>query len=189
MIKKREIFTTSNLLSFLRLLTAIPLWFLFNDFESSNVKVLILLTGVLCMLTDFLDGYLARKRDEITEFGKIIDPLADKVVVGIVMLKLFLLSKIPDYYFWMIILRDIIIFLGGIYLTKKIGKVLPSNYIGKITVIVIAIVLLLVVAGLKNYNAFFISAYYLSIVLIFVSLFTYILRAIDYLKKKNYGTI
>jgi cardiolipin synthase (CMP-forming) len=189
MINKREIFTASNLLSFLRLLAAIPLWFLLGNFNSSNVKIIILAAGALCMLTDFLDGYIARKRNEVTEFGKIIDPLADKVIVGTVILKLFLLNKIPDYYFWMIILRDIIIFLGGIYLATKLGKVLPSNYVGKITVTVIAVVILLVIAGIKNSNAIFIFAFYLSIILIFVSLITYILRAIDYLKKKDYGTI
>jgi CDP-diacylglycerol--glycerol-3-phosphate 3-phosphatidyltransferase len=189
MVKINKIFTASNFLSFLRLLIAIPLWFLFDSFTLTNIKLVIFIISIFAVITDFLDGYLARKRNEITELGKIIDPLADKILVGIVILKLFLLNKIPEYYFWMIIMRDAIIFLGGIYLAHKIGEVLPSNLIGKITVTVISIVLLLIVAGIRSSNIIFIIFYYSSIILTFVSLITYILRAIDCLKKKNYGTI
>lgn len=189
MIKNSEIFTASNYLSFVRLLAAVPLWFLFNSFELTYIKVIIFVIALFCMLTDFLDGYLARKRNEITEVGKIIDPLADKVLVAVVVLKLFLLNEIPSYYFWIIILRDVLIFIGGILLTKKLGKVLPSNYVGKITVNLISIVILMVVAGISKNNIVYILLYYVSIVFIFLSLMAYIVRARDYIKKGNYGTI
>lgn len=189
-MKKEKVFTISNILSFVRLLLAIPIWILLGDLDSSTqIRFIALGICLIMMLTDFLDGYFARKRNEITEIGKIIDPLADKVGVGVIVLRLFLLELFPAYYFWMIILRDIIILIGGIYVTSKIGKVLPSNYVGKITVTIISIVILFIIVGIPQDNFIYYIFYYASIVLIFVSLIVYIIRATEYLKKKNYGTI
>src|SRR4030065_2253430 len=126
-------FTISNILSLTRLLSALPLWFLFDNLENINTRYTILGFAFLGIATDYLDGYLARKYNQVSEFGKILDPVADKVLIGVVVMKLFLLKEIPDYFFYLVIGRDILIFLGGIFLTTKIGKVLPSNMIGKLT--------------------------------------------------------
>ncbi len=69
---------------------------------------------MIAAITDILDGYLARKFNQVTEFGKIIDPLADKIAIGAIIIKLFIIGVIPLYYFFMIIVRDVLIFLGGI---------------------------------------------------------------------------
>lgn len=193
---KEKVFTISNILSFLRFLLAIPVWILLGNLGTSagqtgsaNIRFIVLGICLIMMLTDFLDGYFARKRNEITEIGKIIDPLADKIGVGVIVLRLFLLDMLPAYYFWIVVLRDAIILIGGIYVTSKIGKVLPSNYVGKVTVTIISIVMVLVIVGIQQDNLIYLIFYYASIVLIFVSLITYIIRATEYLKKKNYGTI
>ncbi len=195
-MKKEKVFTISNILSFLRFLLAIPIWILLGNLGTSagqttsiNIRFIVLGICLIMMLTDFLDGYFARKRNEITEIGKIIDPLADKIGVAVIVLRLFLLDMLPAYYFWIVVLRDVIILIGGIYVTSKIGKVLPSNYVGKVTVTIISIVMLLVIVGIQLDNLIYLIFYYTSIVLIFVSLITYIIRATEYLKKKNYGTI
>ncbi|MEJ2615571.1 MAG: CDP-alcohol phosphatidyltransferase family protein [Ignavibacteriaceae bacterium] len=131
----KEIYTKSNIISLFRLLLAIPLWFLLDGFNSPNIRYITFAVCLIASFSDILDGYLARKYNEVTEFGKIIDPLADKIAVGAIIIKLYLLGQIAAYYFLMIILRDIIIFLGGMFVAKKIGRVLPSNVLGKITVI------------------------------------------------------
>ena len=51
-------------------------------------------------ITDMLDGYLARKFNEVTELGKIIDPLADKIAIGVIILKLYLIGIIPRVLFY-----------------------------------------------------------------------------------------
>ena len=111
MIKLKELVNTkSNLLSLLRLLLVIPLWILFSNINSGYNRTIIMGMCWFAAFTDVLDGYLARKFNEVTEMGKIIDPLADKFVIGVVVLNLFLLGEVPDYYFWMIVGRDAIIF-------------------------------------------------------------------------------
>lgn len=180
--KLNEVYTKSNLLSILRLLLAIPFWFLLDNFHDPTIR---LFTFGLCLfasLTDVLDGYLARKFNEVTEFGKIIDPLADKIAVGVIVIKLFLIGEIPAYYFWMIIVRDVLIFTGGIIITKKIGRVLPSNALGKITVLIIGIVILLILLNVDKSHLIFNVFYYLSIGLIFISFLGYVIRAMEFIK-------
>ena len=139
--------------------------------------------AIFATITDVLDGHLARKNNEVTELGKIIDPLADKIVIGAMVIRLFTIGEIPDYYFYMIIGRDVLIFIGGVIVSKKIGRVLPSNMLGKIAVLVISFVLLFIFFDVNRDSLIFEFLYYGSIVLIFVSLFGYIYRAVEYLKK------
>jgi len=182
-INYKELFSTrSNLLSIFRLFLAIPLWVLFDQLNSSWAPYVLFSICILVAVTDLLDGYLARKYNEVTEMGKIIDPLADKVVVAAIILKLYLIGIIPNYYFFMIIGRDVIIFLGGIYVANKIGKVLPSNKLGKITVLNIGVVILLSILQLEWSSYVFLIFYYMSIFLIFASLLGYIYRAFEYIK-------
>jgi len=185
----KEIYTKSNIISLFRLFLAIPLWFLLGDFNSPNIRYITFTVCLIASFSDILDGYIARKYNEVTEFGKIIDPLADKIVVGVIIIKLYALGEIPSYYFLMIILRDIIIFLGGMFVAKKIDRVLPSNVLGKITVINIGIVILLIILQFNGNNLVYKLLYASSIVLIFASLVGYIIRAKEFLKRKNYGSI
>ena len=183
MIKLKEINTISNYLSLLRLLLAIPFWIMLNYFPS--YKFILLALVLFASITDILDGYIARKMNQITEFGKIIDPLADKFCIGLIITKLFLIQQIPGYYFFMIIGRDILIFIGGIFLTKKLGRVLPSNILGKVTVLVIGIVIIFILLQIDKNSFYFKSIYYLSLLLIIVSLSAYIQRGIEFLKAKS----
>ncbi len=185
---KKEILTLSNALSFSRLLMAIPLWILLDNFTGNSNRGILIAICLLAALSDILDGYFARKRNEVTEVGKIIDPLADKVIVGIVIIKLYIIGLIHLYYFLMILGRDAAIFLGGIYVSKKLGRVLPSNILGKVTVIVISIVIILILFNIQRTSLVFSAFYYSSIFLIFVSLYGYIVRAKEFLNKNN-GTI
>lgn len=187
---KKELLYKSNLLSLLRLVLAIPIWFLLENLQSESGRWIAFFICIFAAATDFLDGHLARKYNEVTETGKIIDPLADKVVVGVIIVKLFLLGIVPGYYFYMIIGRDLLIFLGGIFVSKKLGKVLPSNMLGKITVVNISIVIVLFIMGVNRDNFLFLALYALSIFLIFASFIGYVFRAFEFLKQqKKYEAI
>jgi cardiolipin synthase (CMP-forming) len=183
MINPKEIYTKSNLLSLFRLLLAIPLWMLLDDFESNRYLVFGLC--IFAAFTDILDGYLARKFNEVTEFGKVIDPLADKVAMAAVVIKLYLIGEIPPMYFFLIIGRDALIFLGGIIVSKKIGRVLPSNKLGKIAVLNIGFVLLLILLGFNKDSLIYLIFYYSSIILIFASFAGYIIRAGEFIKRNK----
>jgi CDP-diacylglycerol--glycerol-3-phosphate 3-phosphatidyltransferase len=185
MYKKNEIYTISNLLSFLRLLMAIPFWILIGNINEPGVRSIIAALALIGALTDWLDGYVARKRNEVTELGKIIDPLADKITIGAIIIRLYMVGEIPEYYFFLIVGRDVLIFIGGIIVSKMIDKILPSNFLGKITVSVIGMVILLIFLEVSRNSYLFLFFYYGSIILIVVSFFAYIYRAFEYIKKEN----
>lgn len=181
----KEIFTISNGFSFLRFLLVIPLWFLLDNFGNQSVRYITFGLCVFAAATDLLDGYLARKLNQVTEVGKIIDPLADKAAMAVIVVKLFFIGEISAFYFYTIILRDLIIFIGGLFVANILGRVLPSNKLGKITVLFIGSVVLLILIGVDKENNFFLFFYYTSIILMFSSLFAYIYRAMEFIKKKK----
>ncbi len=179
-IKFNEIFTISNLLSLLRLLMAIPFWLLFDNYEVNKITIAILC--ILAAMTDILDGYLARKLNQVTEFGKIIDPLADKICIATIFVKLFLIGKLDNLIFWTIIGRDFLIILLSVLLSKKLGKVLPSDYVGKGTVLVICSLILAILFGLTEQNIFYKIVYNGSLILVYVSFINYVIRGIKSIK-------
>lgn len=183
--ERNQIFTISNALSFFRLLLVLPVWYTLNNFHDETYRIITFSLCILAAVTDYLDGYVARKRNEITEVGKIIDPLADKILVAVLAIKLFLIGELSGYFLLVIVLRDIIIFIGGILISLKLKKVLPSNLLGKITVTIIGFVFLMVIAGFKKQNISFQIIYYSSIFLIYASLLGYIIRALEFLKKNK----
>lgn len=182
---RTEIFNISNFLSLIRLLLAIPLFFLFQNWTKPGITDTIIILVLFASFTDILDGYLARKLNQITEFGKIIDPLADKVAMTIVLIGFVFNDLLPLYYILLIILRDILILLGGIYIAKKTGKVLPSNMIGKITVLIIGLVILFRLFGLELNNLFFIILFYFSIIMVFISFIVYLLRGFKVIRENQ----
>lgn len=178
-----ELLKTSNLISILRILLVFPTaYYLSKINENDSYRIIVILFFVGAYITDLLDGFIARKFNQITEFGKIIDPLADKVFVTMIVLQLFWMDEIPTYYFWIIILRDVIIFLGGIYVSNVIGKVLPSNLLGKITVASIASFLLVVVGVGHEISWLYNMFLYISIFLSFASVLGYGVRAYENIK-------
>lgn len=185
MIEKNQILTISNALSFLRLLLVFPVWFSLNNFQNETYRILTFILCIVAAITDYLDGYVARKRNEITEVGKIIDPLADKILVAVLTIKLYLIGELSSYFLLIILLRDIIIFVGGIVISLKLKKVLSSNLLGKITVTAIGFVFLMVIVGLSKQHIIFIAIYDSSIFLIYASLLGYIIRASEFLKKNK----
>jgi len=141
--------TVSNMLSLSRIVLAIP-FMLVMLLDVSGARwwgLAILIVGIA---TDKLDGVLARKRNEISEWGKILDPLGDKVGLGAVALVLVLQNILPLWFLVLLVGRDLLIFVGGIYLRSISGSVLPSNVTGKWTVGVVAAYLFLKLVGIEG---------------------------------------
>lgn len=189
-ISFKEINTLANYISFLRVLLAIPIFILLDYINESYDYRLIL--GFICLVvvaTDLLDGYFARKYNAVTEVGKIIDPFADKLCIAIIIVKLYLIGEIPGYFFWIVILRDLIIFLGGIIISKTINKVLPSNKLGKITAFFIGLFVLANILGVREFEIIYNFLMYFCIALCFASLVGYGIRGYETIKYYKNGTI
>ena len=180
----KKIYTLSNFISFLRILLAIPIFYYVSNITIvSGARYILLFLYFLAYLSDIADGYFARKYNQISELGKIIDPLADKILVILIVAYLYYYEIIPGFYFMIIILRDILIFVGGIIVSKKIGKVLPSNYLGKATVLSIGLFIIIVTLGVTNNQILYQIFLWLSILLSFASVILYGLRGFQEVKK------
>ncbi|KUO62279.1 hypothetical protein APF79_07130 [bacterium BRH_c32] len=186
MINFKEIKTPSNLVSLFRLLLAIPTYFLLNNSLVVNPELRLIVFGILAVayLSDILDGYLAREYNQITEMGKIIDPLADKFFVILLVIQLFRQNLLPIESLMIFLGRDVLIFLGGIFIQSKIKKVLPSNMLGKITVFTIGLFIIIIVLGVGKNSFPFVFMYYTTIVLSIASVIGYGIRGMEYI---NWG--
>lgn len=105
------------------------------SFADFNTKTALFISGgaifSFAMLTDWLDGRLARKNDEITNFGKLFDPIADKFMTSCAFIMLALLKITPFFVPIILILRDIIVD-GSRNLAAKYQKDLAANVWGKL---------------------------------------------------------
>lgn len=84
---------------------------------------------VLAMITDFIDGYLARSRNLITDFGKLMDPIADKAITGAALIMLSVWQYVPWWITGLILLREIGITVMRFTILKH--GALPANFSGK----------------------------------------------------------
>jgi CDP-diacylglycerol--glycerol-3-phosphate 3-phosphatidyltransferase len=137
-----RVWTVSNVLSIVRLLLVVPIAVLLlrNDSPRFLLAGLIVVAG----MTDLFDGMLARRFNQVTELGKIIDPLADKIGIAAVAIILTLQGRIPTWFMLFVVVRDVAIFIGGLYLKSTRGIVLQSNLLGKWAVACIAVLILVV---------------------------------------------
>ena len=126
---KGPVFNTPNLISLAR----IPLGFaacLFVILRSIIPAALMIFLGVL---SDYIDGIIARRTDSVSDWGKIFDPLADKIALGAFVITLTAVGAVPLWFVIVFLARDALIAAGGIILTKRFGSPPSSNVWGKFT--------------------------------------------------------
>lgn len=127
--------TASNAISLLRLALTGPVVYTLLH-EQYMVAFILCWFGAF---TDWLDGWVARKTNTVSEWGKIIDPIADKVLVGAVVVMMLVKGLLPIWFVAAVVVRDIIIVVAAIYARKRVDVVLPSLMSGKLAVSAIAL--------------------------------------------------
>jgi CDP-diacylglycerol--glycerol-3-phosphate 3-phosphatidyltransferase len=161
------------LLSLLRLVLS-P--FLFLAIKANNLPSIITLTAI-ALLSDFFDGQLARRFDSISDAGKILDPLADKVCVAMAALALTLYGDFPLSLLIIIVARDLAITIFGLLIMSKRRFIPVSNRPGKVTVFILAVILLVYVFKLE---AFYSYAFALALIFIGFSSILYLFQTYKY---------
>ena len=176
-IESNKILTIPNLFSFLRIILIIIAGCQLYNHNNINAFI-IYLTAII---TDFFDGFFARKLNQISELGKILDPLADKLMVISAVLILLLQHRMPLWFVLIVVIRDILILLGGLYAKTKIKFIIPSILIGKIADVFFMITFVL---NILNFE-YIIYFYCISAVLCVVSFIAYILNAKKIFNQNN----
>lgn len=128
---------------------------------------------IIGVATDFLDGFLARKLHQVTELGKIIDPLADKIAVGVYAILLAWTGDVPLWFVLFVLFRDVLIFAGGLYILRLKRVVPQSNWPGKISVNLIALAFFLATIRIVWLEHIFTIAMWASVLMSIWSIWSY----------------
>lgn len=165
---------TPNKLTMLRVIL-IPFFvvFLLGNFGTWS-KWVALVIFIVASLTDMLDGYLARRDNLVTNFGKFMDPLADKLLVCSAMICLVDMSRIPSWIVIIIIGREFVI-SGFRLIASDNGVVIAANYWGKCKTVCQMFMIIVLIANLGG--GFVVVEQiliYASLILTVISLITYL---------------
>lgn len=104
-----------------------------------SVDAIIMLLIGYGIISDYLDGFFARKTNTISEIGKMIDPISDKIAAGLLFIYTVVIGWVPFWFLWLFIARDILILIGSSFIKLRYGKVAMSTISGKISVNVISL--------------------------------------------------
>ncbi|MCX7785642.1 MAG: CDP-alcohol phosphatidyltransferase family protein [candidate division WOR-3 bacterium] len=179
-----KVLTLPNFLSLSRLFL-LPL-ILFFIATKEEIAGLVLMS--ISWLTDALDGYIARRTNQVTNLGKILDHLVDKIWVGVILVTLVVVKELPVWIAGAVIIRDLLIVIGASLIIQKKNQIFSSNIIGKITGFFFAI---LMVSYLLDFSHSFVIRNTLLIVvaiLIFASFVNYLylfIKTLSTQKGKN----
>ncbi len=122
-------FNLANKLTFLRILMA-PLIVVFLYFEGPIICIFAAVAFIAASLTDWADGYIARRDNMVTSFGKFLDPLADKVLICSILIMLVHLNWVPAWLTILVICRELVV-TGLRAIAIDEGIVLAADNYGK----------------------------------------------------------
>ena len=136
---------------------------------------------IIASLTDALDGYIARSRNLVTNFGKFVDPLADKLLVSAALIALVEFGKIPAWVVVIIIAREFTI-TGFRVIAASEGVTIAASPLGKFKTITQLIALILLLINNFPFNTIGIP---FDMIMLYISLIFTILSGIDYIYKNR----
>ena len=169
--------TTANKITLVRI-AMIPFFvvFMLTDLGGTYGKYIALAIFVIASLTDLLDGKIARKRNLVTNFGKFMDPLADKLLVCSALICLVEMDRLAAWMVIVIISREFII-SGFRLIASDNGVVIAASYWGKFktTFQMVMIILLILDLG-EGFQVLETAVIWIALVLTVVSLIDYLVK-------------
>lgn len=171
------LFNTANLISVSRIFLTIPFFMLID----AGNKYLGLIILIIIILTDYADGIVARRLDQVSDFGKALDPISDKIVIMILFIYLMITSEFPMWYFISLISRDLILAYLSLMVKRKSGSMPQANVAGKIAVNLIS---LMVIAWFMEWEDVKMFGLWSSIIFLVYSTIVYIRDYYNILYKK-----
>lgn len=163
---KREIVNLPNTITIVRL-GVIPVLFLLLLDPGKTLSLVIAVLFILAALTDLLDGYIARRYNIVTKMGKLLDPIADKLVVSTAMILLIPIGRIPAWVVAIIIARDVLV--DGIRsFASTEGRIIEASGLAKKKTLcqVVAVSALLIHYPFLGFNAHQVGTVFIYLALV-----------------------
>lgn len=159
--QKSDLWTVPNLLTYLRFVLVVPFVVLFLNEKYLASAICIGLSGI----SDCLDGFFARRLNQVTQLGKLLDPIADKITLISVMLCMAFYAPNVIPILVILIAKDVAMLIGGVSLLKR--KIAPpaAEWFGKLATIVFyfAVCVIVFLKAVINYENLLIDDILLSI--------------------------
>lgn len=161
-----------NILTIIRLFL-VPIFALlfFSPIKQAHFYALVIF--LIASITDFLDGYIARKYNLISIVGTVLDPLADKLMLLTALSCLYIFNYIPFWILLIIVIKEASLIVCGLLLYfKKEKTVIPSNKYGKVATVLFTITIFLLIIFPKHFITLIFL--FVSITLKLIALYSYI---------------
>lgn len=155
---------------------------LYNGGENQTLRYVAAAIFIIASLTDILDGKIARKYNLVTNFGKFMDPLADKLLVCSALICLVELKELPAWMVIVIISREFII-SGFRLVASDNGVVIAASYWGKFKTTFQMIAVVLLIVGIPALSMVTTAVVWIALVLTVISLVDYIAKNVNVLKE------
>ncbi len=178
MISRHDTFNLPNTITLLRI-SVVPFLFILLANPGEFWSMVIAVLFVIASVTDFLDGYFARKYQLVTTMGKFLDPIADKIIVNTAMILMIPIGRIPAWIVAVTIIRDLIVDVIRSIASAE-GIYIQASILGKQKTVtqIIAVTALMI-----HYSIFGINAHIVGTVILYVALFLTIYSGVDYFIK------
>lgn len=125
-----------------------------NLFDIPFTWLLIALIFVIASITDKLDGYLARSRNQVTTFGKFLDPIADKILVLAAMIMLVEANRLPAWIPIIVLFREFLVSGYRLVAVEKSGNVIAASMWGKLKTVTQMIGLIIALIDMNSFGKF-----------------------------------
>jgi len=159
----------ANVITIFRIFLILPLlYFIFS--LKYNIFAIIILT--LAALSDWLDGFIAHSMSEVTDFGRMIDPLADRLFILSVIIALYIRDALPPFWALMIFVCRDSLMIVGYRMLKTRRKRVDITYLGKTATAILMVSFILLLLKFE-----------LGIWLFYLGLILYLISGFDYLQK------
>ena len=163
-----------NTLTTIRMILIVPFVMIMQITPDGNGRFAALAIFIIASMTDFLDGYIARKNHLVTNFGKFMDPLADKLLVSAAMICLVSMDRLPAWMVIIIISREFAI-SGFRLIAAYNGIVIAASWWGKFKTVSQMIMIILLIANLGGIFTILEQTFmWVALILTVVSLADYI---------------
>lgn len=152
--------------------------------------IIVDLIFIIASITDKLDGYIARSRNQITNFGKFLDPIADKILVLSAMIMLVESTRLPAWIPIIVLFREFVVSGYRLIAVEKGGKVIAASIWGKLKTVTQMLAITLALIDVNSFGAFVskqltgfnLGLNILATTLMFISVIATIFSGWDYIK-------